>query len=134
MKNRWNITKQYFGYNCMSEEKKKETIDKIRVKTIERYKDYKNKKNNIFIKAIFDNGECKYFYAYKDASRQLKMDKGSIRYAFKFKNGRCDKIKATFVKITEEEYKNKTKKQEELIMACKKGGSKKGGKTGKTGK
>lgn len=99
-----------FGYNCMSEEKKKETIDKIRVKTIERYKDYKNKKNNIFIKAIFDNGECKYFYAYKDASRQLKIDKGSIRYAFKFKNGRCDKIKATFVKITEEEYKNKTKK------------------------
>lgn len=63
----------------------------------------------VFIKAIFDNGECKYFYAYKDASRQLKIDKGSIRYAFKFKNGRCDKIKATFVKITEEEYKNKTK-------------------------
>lgn len=98
------------GYNCMSEEKKKEIIDKIRVKTIERYKDYRNKKNNIFIKAIFDNGECKYFYAYKDASRQLKIDKGSIRYAFKFKNGRCDKIKATFVKITEKEYKNKYKK------------------------
>lgn len=77
---------------------------------IERYKDYRNKKNNIFIKAIFDNGECKYFYAYKDASRQLKIDKGSIRYAFKFKNGRCDKIKATFVKITEKEYKNKSKK------------------------
>lgn len=56
------------------------------------------------------NGECKYFYAYKDASRQLKIDKGSIRYAFKFKNGRCDKIKATFVKITEKEYKNKSKK------------------------
>lgn len=110
MKNRWDITKQYFGYNCMSEEKKKEIIDKIRVKTIERYKDYRNKKNNIFIKAIFDNGECKYFYAYKDASRQLKIDKGSIRYAFKFKNGRCDKIKATFVKITEKEYKNKSKK------------------------
>lgn len=34
------------------------------------------------------------------------------------------------------EAKSKTKKQEELIMACgsKKGGSKKGGKTGKTGK
>lgn len=64
----------------------------------------------IRIKAIFDNGECKYFYAYKDASRQLKIDKGSIRYAFKFKNGRCDKIKATFVKITEKEYKNKSKK------------------------
>lgn len=109
-----------FGYNIdpeakyagkhLSEEKKKEIIDKIRVKTIERYKDYRNKKNNIFIKAIFDNGECKYFYAYKDASRQLKIDKGSIRYAFKFKNGRCDKIKATFVKITEKEYKNKSKK------------------------
>lgn len=37
-------------------------------------------------------------------------NKRYIRYAFKFKNGRCDKIKATFVKITEEEYKNKTKK------------------------
>ena len=135
MKNRWDITKQYFGYNCMSEEKKKEIIDKIRTKAIERYKDYRNKKNNIFMKAIFDNGECKYFYAYKDASRQLKIDKGSIRYAFKFKNGRCDKIKATFVKITEEEYKNKSKKQEITIMACK-GGSKKGGKgkPGKTGK
>lgn len=135
MKNRWDITKQYFGYNCMSEEKKKETIDKIRTKAIERYKDYRNKKNNIFMKAIFDNGECKYFYAYKDASRQLKIDKGSIRYAFKFKNGRCDKIKATFVKITEEEYKNKSKKIGELIMGCK-GGSKKGGKgkPGKTGK
>lgn len=36
--------------------------------------------------------------------------KYSIRYAFKFKNGRCDKIKATFVKITEKEYKNKSKK------------------------
>ena len=52
----------------------------------------------------------RYIYAYKDASRQLKIDKGSIRYAFKFKNGRCDKIKATFVKITEKEYKNKSKK------------------------
>lgn len=49
-------------------------------------------------------------YINKDASRQLKIDKGSIRYAFKFKNGRCDKIKATFVKITEKEYKNKSKK------------------------
>ena len=45
-------------------------------------------------------------------------------------------IGATFIKITEKEYESKTKKQEELIMACgsKKGGSKKGGKTGKTGK
>ena len=38
--------------------------------------------------------------------------------------------------LEEKEYESKTKKQEELIMACgsKKGGSKKGGKTGKTGK
>lgn len=98
MKNRWDITKQYFGYNCMSEEKKKEIIDKIRVKTIERYKDYRNKKNNIFIKAIFDNGECKYFYAYKDASRQLKIDKGSIRYAFKFKMVDAIKLKQPLLK------------------------------------
>ena len=37
-------------------------------------------------------------------------------------------------KTNAEAAKSKTKKQEELIMACKKGGSKKGGKTGKTGK
>lgn len=49
MKSRWDITKQYFGYNCMSEEKKKEVIDKIRIKTIERYKDYRNKRNNIYM-------------------------------------------------------------------------------------
>lgn len=110
MKDRWNITKQYFGYNNLSEEKKIEVAEKIRAKTIKRYKDYRNKRNNIFIKAIFDNGECKYFYAYKDASRQLKIDKGAIQYAFKFKNGRCNKIGATFVKITENEYKINFKK------------------------
>ena len=37
-------------------------------------------------------------------------------------------------KVVGEKSKSKTKKQEELLMACKKGGSKKGGKTGKTGK
>ena len=47
MKDRWNITKQYFGYNNLSEEKKIEVAEKIRAKTIERYKDYRNKRNNI---------------------------------------------------------------------------------------
>lgn len=110
MKDRWDTTKNYFGYNVLSEEKKQEVINKIRLKTLERYKDYRNKKGNIFIKAIFDNGDCQYFYAYKDASRQLKIDKGAIQYAFKFKNGRCNKIGATFIKITKEEYESKTKK------------------------
>lgn len=30
--------------------------------------------------------------------------------AFKYKNGRCNKIGATFIKITEKEYESKTKK------------------------
>lgn len=40
--------------------------------------------------------------------KRNKVCQASIKYIIR--NGRCDKIKATFVKITEKEYKNKSKK------------------------
>lgn len=104
MKNRWALSKLYFGYNNLSEDKKKEVSEKIKLKNIERYKNYKNKIKNIFIKVEFDNGDCKYFHSYRTASNYLKIDKNTITYSFKYKNGRCNKINATFIKINENEY------------------------------
>jgi hypothetical protein len=69
-----HLQSAYNKYKDVLQFQFKEIIDKIRVKTIERYKDYRNKKNNIFIKAIFDeeaNDLEKYYIAfYKSNDRK----------------------------------------------------------------
>jgi len=107
MKDRWDYTKEYFGWNKLSDESKIITRKKLSESSINRYKDFRNKIGNIFIKCTISN-ETLYFYGYKDASRFLNIDKGSIRYAFKNSNGIVYKINAKFEKIDMEEYiKNK---------------------------
>lgn len=108
MKDRWDISKTYFGYNCLSEDRKKECANKIRNKTIERYKDFNNKKNNIFLKVLFDNGNILYFHSYHTASNFLLIDRNAIKYALNHNEGRLFKINATFVLISKDEYVNES--------------------------
>ena len=104
MKDRWNISKTYFGYNCLSEDAKKDCINKIRNKMIERYKDFNNKKNNIFLKVLFDDKNVLYFHSYRTAANSLSIDKGTIKYALKHNEGRLFKINAVFIIISKDEY------------------------------
>ena len=106
MKDRWHISKTYFGYNNLSEDRKKECISKIRNKTIQRYKDFNNKQNNIFLKVLFDDGNVMYFHSYHTAAKTLLIDRGAIKYALNHNNGRIFKIKAVFTIISKEEYIN----------------------------
>ena len=106
MKDRWHIRKTDFGYNTLSEDRKKECISKIRNKTILRYKDFNNKQNNIFLKVLFDDDNIMYFHSYHTAAKALSIDRGAIKYALNNNNGRIFKIKAIFTIISKEEYAN----------------------------
>ena len=106
MKDRWHISKTYFGYNNLSEDRKKECISKIRNKTILRYKDFNNKQNNVFLKVLFDDGNVMYFHSYHTAAKSLSIDRGAIKYALNHNNGRIFKIKAVFSIISKTEYIN----------------------------
>ena len=106
MKARWHISKTYFGYNNLSEDRKKECISKIRNKTILRYKDFNNKQNNVFLKVLFDDNNVMYFHSYHTAAKSLSIDRGAIKYALNHNNGRIFKIKAVFSIISKTEYIN----------------------------
>ena len=104
MRNRWDISKTYFGYNNLSEDKQKIVAKKISLKNIERYKDFKNKRNNIFLKVTFDSNDILYFNSYRNAANILNIDKGTISHALTYTNGRVYKLNAIFEKISKEEY------------------------------
>lgn len=107
MKDRWIISKDYLSWNKLSEETKIITRKKLSVSAINRFKDFRNKIGNTFLKCTLDD-EILYFYGYKDASRYFNIHHGAINYAFKYSNGIVYKIHAKFEKIDMDEYmKNK---------------------------
>lgn len=108
MKARWDVSKTYFGYNNLSENAKRKCRDKIRSKTIEWYKDFNNKKNNIFLKVLFDDKNVLYFHSYHTAANSLSIDRGAIKYALKYNAGRLFKINAVFIIISKNEYVNES--------------------------
>lgn len=95
-------------FTDMSLEKQKIWRENLSKSTKERFKDLKNRPKGCFLKAIFDDGTVCFYPSYHEASKHNDIDRGAIKYAFCCKNGRVDKIKCTFYKISEEEFfKNK---------------------------
>lgn len=89
--------------NTLSEEKRKSWRVNLSKAVRKRYSDYSNRPKGYWLKVIFSN-DVKYYPSFREASRQLGIDKGAIQYCFKRKQGYCGKLNCTFIQISKEEY------------------------------
>lgn len=78
MQDRWAITKTYFGYNKLTEDKKLEVNNKISKVNLLRYENDLNVINNLFVKIVTDT-DIHYFRSCVQAAKFLQVDKKTIK-------------------------------------------------------
>lgn len=111
MKDRWEISKQYFGWNNLSPEKQEEIRRKASIKSKERHANDEYVINNMQCKPlrVIDNNVVLYFRSLHEAAKYYGVNKGTFAYAAKTQSYKIHKLGIVFEYITSDEYlKNKT--------------------------
>ena len=72
-----------------------------------RFSNYENRPEGYYLKVIFSD-DIKFYPSFREASRQLNVNKSAIRYVIENTNGFMKKLNCSFIKINKSEFlKNK---------------------------